>query len=85
MMIKKPETHEVPKKSESALAKELKAAAAATESIIPTKDFRDRPFGKDEPEMAFRAGIPSSPVPSEFAQSMRDKGHASKKTVADHD
>lgn len=47
--------------------------AAATESFVPALSFTGYPDGKTP--VQFTAGIESVPVPSDFAQLMRDKGH----------
>lgn len=50
-----------------------KAADQATETFIPAVDFTGYPDGKTK--VTFRAGVESIPVPAEFAQLMRKKGH----------
>lgn len=68
------------------MAKRSKSARpedAGPESILPLTDFRGDPWGTgNENAVAFRAGILSSPVPSEFAQRMRDEGKAKKTGIA---
>lgn len=41
-------------------------------SFTPATDFRGKPF-PGGPAMAFRAGIPSSPVPQSWVDSLSDK------------
>lgn len=38
--------------------------------FTPTSDFRGKPFGPDGPEMSFKAGIPSPPVPKAWIDSL---------------
>ena len=50
---------------------------AVPDAILPLTDFRGDPWGTGD-NVAFRAGILSAPVPSAFAQKMRDLGKAQK-------
>lgn len=50
------------------------AKPAGPEAILPTQDFRAKPWGDEE--VAFKAGQISAPVPAEFAEKMRQDGKA---------
>ncbi len=51
----------------------LRAAADAVQSFTPTSDFRGKPFGPAGPEVSFKAGIPSAPVPVAWIESLSAK------------
>jgi len=62
--------------SPSGLAKAAqirKVANEATRSFIPETDFVGKPFGPNGGEMHFRAGVPSSPVPQSYIDSLSAK------------
>ena len=41
-------------------------------TVIPHEDFTGYPRGN---EMAFRKGVESEPIPFEYAELLREKGH----------
>lgn len=71
--MKKPEIPSEEKAAVAEAAKVKKNADALVNGFVPSTDFRAKPFGPDGPEMAFKAGIPSSPVPQAFIDSLSDK------------
>jgi len=60
----------------SAVAKAAQVRKVANERVntfIPETDFVGKPFGPNGVEMHFRAGIPSSPVPQSYIDSLSPK------------
>ena len=41
--------------------------------FTPVTDFKGRPFGPNSPEMSFKAGVMSSPVPKSWIESLSSK------------
>jgi hypothetical protein len=64
------------------MAKKQKAArtdlASVTRPFVAATDFVGKPFGPDGPDVHFRAGIPSTPVPVAYIESLSPKKAADK-------
>lgn len=72
-MTSKPTTQPI---APSALAKAAQVRKVANErvaSFVPETDFVGKPFGPNGGEMHFRAGVPSSPVPQSYIDSLSAK------------
>lgn len=77
-MTKKPETDadEPPKREHPAIAKAAHVRKVANDRVntfIPETDFVGKPFGPSGGEMHFRGGVPSSPVPQSYIDSLSSK------------
>jgi hypothetical protein len=66
----KPETHPFPEKP---IPEAQKRDDGAVRSFMPKTDFRGKPFGPNYPELNFKAGIMSPPVPASYIASLSDK------------
>jgi hypothetical protein len=85
-MTSKPTTTPTAPSPAAAVAKAAHVRKIANELVntfIPETDFVGKPFGPNGGEMHFRAGVPSSPVPQSFIDSLSAK-KTGDKPAADH-